>query len=106
MNRTLATAGKVILVALIVPVALVVTAVTALLGIKAKRTPAEVASVLRDFADGKANGMAWDDFTSVPIADPRLEDIRNRALAIELPATDDGMKALRLLQAEVERLSS
>jgi hypothetical protein len=35
-----------------------------------KRTAAEVATYLRDFIDGTGDEWDWDDFESVPIADP------------------------------------
>jgi hypothetical protein len=48
-----------------------------------RRTPREVAEILRDYLDGTVSDGAWDDFICVPIADPRLEAMRNRCIHLE-----------------------
>lgn len=45
----------------------------------AHRSTAEVARYLRDFIEGTGGEWDFDDFTSMPLADPRLEAIRDRA---------------------------
>jgi hypothetical protein len=102
VKRAFATLGKVLLVIVALPVA----AIAGLFASPKKREAGEVASYLRNFINGGGGEWDWDDFTSVPIADPRLEDIRRRAGAVELPATDDGVAVLRGLLAEVERLDT
>ena len=48
-----------------------------------RRTPQDVAGILRDYLDGTVSDSAWDDFICVPIADPWLEAIRERCLHLE-----------------------
>lgn len=43
-----------------------------------ERSPREVADILRRFIDGEATGHLADNFISIPIADPALDEIRNR----------------------------
>ena len=64
----------------------------------------EVATYIRDFIDGKGAGYDWDDFISIPIKDPRLEDIRQRASEVDLTVTPEGFEALRKLAEEAECL--
>ena len=103
MKRALATAGKVLLVIVALPLAAIAGLLSSVFGLREKRTAVEVATYLRNFVDGGGGAWDWDDFISVPIADPHLEDIRMRAAAVELPPTDEGMVAVRELLAEVEQ---
>ena len=57
--------------------------------------PSEVATYLRDFIEGTGGEWDWDDFTSVPIADARLEAIRQEAGSIPLPVDEAGFDRLR-----------
>ncbi len=66
--------------------------------------PSEVSKFLREFHDGTGGAWDYDDFVSVPIADPRLDKIRKRVSDLELPITDEGKSELRKLLAEVERM--
>lgn len=43
------------------------------------RSADEVVGVLRDFLDNSGGQWDWDEFESVPITDPELEDIRLQA---------------------------
>ena len=70
-----------------------------------KRSPDEVACYLRDFLNGTGGTWDWDDFISVPIADPRLEDLRYRAANLDLPIGDDETASLKALVAEAEMLA-
>ena len=106
MKHPFATAGKALLVIAAIPVAAVVAMLAGVFGLKEKRTGAEVATYLRGFVDRGGGEWDWDDFTSVPISDPRLEDIRKRAAAVNLPPTEEGIAALRGLLAEAERLAT
>ena len=42
-----------------------------------KRTAAEVSEIIERFLDGTSQPYEWDDFTSIPIADPFLDGIRH-----------------------------
>lgn len=86
--------------------AAVVAVVSAVLRLREERTPDEVATYLRNFVHGGGGEWDWDEFISLPIADPRLEDIRQRALAVELPPTEAGLSVLLALLTEAERLAS
>lgn len=48
----------------------------------------------------------WDDFISLEISDPTLENIRLRASKVALPVDEDGMDTLRQLLSEVEGITS
>lgn len=69
-----------------------------------KRTPQEVARILRGFIAGTGGEWDWDDFTSVPIADAALEAIRLEAEAVPLPVDDEGLAKLRALLDRVTSL--
>jgi hypothetical protein len=90
----------------IVPVFLVIKLVTMPFEKSFNRSPDEVAQYLRDFLDGTGGEWDWDDFTSIPIADPRLEDIRERAAALELPMADQDTAPLKDLIAEAEAIAA
>ena len=47
-----------------------------------KRTPSEVAAILRAFLEGTASEHDWDDFTSISLADSHLEAIRVRCAGL------------------------
>ena len=70
------------------------------------RSADEVAQYLRDFLNGTGGDWDWDDFISIPIADPRLEDIRERAAALDLPIADQDTALLMTLIAEAEALAA
>ena len=69
-----------------------------------KVSATQVALYLFEFTEGFHGAWDWDDFTSVPIADPQLETIRARASQVTLPVDDEGLATLRLLLSEVEKL--
>jgi len=102
MRRAIAAIGKILLVLVALPVAVVV----GVFAYPKRRGADEVASYLRAFINGGGDEWDWDDFTSVPIADPELDSIRRRADAVELPVTDGGALVLRDLLAEAERLAA
>jgi len=103
MRTVIATLLKIILAIVAIPLA----AIAALIfRSRAKLYAPDVASYLRNFIDGKGGAYDWDDFTSVPIADKQLEDIRCKAAAVDLPVTEQGFTTLRVLLAEAERLST
>ena len=69
-----------------------------------KRKPDEVVRYLQDFVDGTGGDWDWDDFTSCPISDPQLEELRVRACDVELPVTDVGLAELRILLAHAKQI--
>ena len=44
-------------------------------------TKAEVADIIERFLDGRGGEWDWDDFLSIPIADPELDAVRQRCNA-------------------------
>lgn len=68
------------------------------------RTPRDVAKFLRNFIAGTGGEWDWDDFTSVPISDPALDDIRREADAVPLPVDAEGLAKLRELLDRVNSL--
>jgi hypothetical protein len=67
-----------------------------------RRTPDEVVGYLRAFIEGTGGDWDWDDFVSIPIADPRLDSIRERASRFP----DMGLAELKELLREAEALPS
>jgi hypothetical protein len=66
------------------------------------RTPEEVAQYPRNFIETRGADWDWDDFESVPIADPALERIRRQAALAAPP--NPNMKKLADLLKEAEAL--
>lgn len=64
----------------------------------------EVAKYLRDFRDGTGESRDWDEFTSVSIADPELEEMRRRAANLDFSLSGDATAQLDGLIAEVQAL--
>jgi len=48
-----------------------------------ERSREEVTRYIEDFISQKGREWDWDDFTSIPIRDPRLEEIRLRCISID-----------------------
>lgn len=105
MSRVFAIPLKALLVIVAVPLALAVGLVSSFFGLTAKHSALEVATYLRNFIEGRGGSWDWDDFISVPIGDPQLEDIRFRAAAIDLPVTDEGLAVLQKLLVEADKLA-
>ena len=105
MPRVFSVSSKVLLVIVAIPLAALAGLVSSIFGLKGKLTASEVAIYLRDFIEGGGGVWDWDDFTSVPIGNPRLEDIRRRAAAIDLPVTEEGSAILRELLVEADDLA-
>lgn len=81
------------------PLIVVAAAIARLVGRNAakQRSAAEVVVYLENFLTGHGGDVDWDDFTSVVIADPALEEIRQMADMVQLPLTADGEKELQTL---------
>jgi len=90
--------------AVIVPLAIVVKLLVLPFERPAKSSPAGVAASLRNFLDETDGLRGWDEFTSVPLADSRLESIRRRAAEVSLPLTAAGRAEIERLLAEAEHL--
>ena len=104
--RVISAIGKALLVIVAVPVALIAGLVSTVFGLKAKLSAAEVAKYLRDYIEGTDGEWDWDDFTSVPIADPQLDDIRRKAAEVTAPDTVEAPTVLEQLLAKAERLAA
>jgi hypothetical protein len=104
--RVISAVGKVLLVIVAVPLALIAGVVSTVFGLKAKLSAAEVAKYLRDYIEGTGSNWDWDDFTSVPIADPQLDEIRREATAVTAPDTEDAPTVLKRLLVQAERLAA
>jgi hypothetical protein len=91
--------------AIIIPLAVIIKLVTMPFERPVQRTASEVARYIRDFIEGTGGEWDWDDFECIPIADPELESIRDRAARVLEPVDADGMVTLRSLLAEAEALA-
>lgn len=90
---------------IVVPVAIIVKLVILPFERPVERSAQEVADYLRDFLNDTSGDWDFDDFTSIPIADPRLDSIRERASALTDPLTDQSIEELKALLAEAEALA-
>jgi hypothetical protein len=88
----------------LMPVILPVAAIANLFSSRTRRSPEYVVKHLSDFIDGSSGPYDWDEFTSVRIADPVLEDIRMRAASIDPRTTHEAESILRGLLAEAQTL--
>ncbi len=72
---------------------------------KLNAKPDYVVGYLEEFVAGSEGGWDWDDFCSIPLTDPRLEDIRERACELGPWARDEvDIAALQELLAEARAL--
>lgn len=67
-------------------------------------TAEDVEGYLLDFAEGRGGDWDWDDFTCIPITAPSLEEIRQKAAALELPFSERERMRLQELIEEVRLL--
>ncbi len=88
---------------LAIPIILLIVLAERLFGLKtsAELTARDVEGYLRDFLGGTGGVWDWDDFTSIPIADPTLEGFREVAASVPLPLDAEGEATLRRLLEEV-----
>jgi hypothetical protein len=92
-----------LLTVVLLPVVLPVSLIAWLMPTKCvERTPAEVATYLREALDETTGEFDWDEFVSAPIADQRLEAIRKQAERAGPPDWD--YARLAALLAEVEAM--
>lgn len=82
-NTPLQNAFGVLVAAVFLPIAIVGALVAGLFGRPINRTADEVASYIRAMLDGTVgdedSGFDYDEFSSVPIANPELDSIARRA---------------------------
>ena len=85
---------------LLLPILLPMALVAGLIGGKKTkdRTPEDVAGFIENLLDGTGGESDWDEFECVPITDPRLEAIRQRAGRAGPPNPD--VEELRRLASE------
>jgi hypothetical protein len=90
---------------LLAPILIPLAVIAGLLpgGKSVKRTPDEVAGFLRDLIDGDGGEWDWDEFEAVPISDPELDGIRQRAAVAGPPNVD--LAAISQLIIETERIA-
>ena len=69
-----------------------------------RRTALEVTDFLLNHLSGAERPHEWDDFTSVPIADPRLEGIRLRCVQLENERADVRVAELRHALRQLQHL--
>jgi len=96
--------GSILFVPIVI-ISMVIALPFALFGRPSKRTATEVALYLQDFIEDAGSPYDWDDFISVPIANPQLDSIRARASRIDLPIDEEGLCKLRFLLSEVEEIA-
>ena len=101
-NSSLRNVAGVAFVLFAIPIIIVVKLIVTHFEKPIDRAPDEVVRLLRDFHDGTGHDDDWDDFVSVPIADPRLESIRERAWGLNLPVDAKGFGELKLFLEEAE----
>jgi hypothetical protein len=96
----------VLLVPVALPAALLVQAYVRLFRLKqtADLCAKDVVGYLDDFLEHRGGDWDWDDFTSIPITDPRLEAIRRQADMVRLPLDDAGRAKLADLLAQAKAL--
>ena len=103
-NTVLQNAWGFFVAATLVPTALVLKLVTWPFERPMKRTAEEVVDYLEDFINGTGSDWDWDDFVSIPIADPALDTIRERAS--RFPEPEVGLSELKALLQEAKALAS
>jgi hypothetical protein len=96
----------VLLAPFVIPIVLIGILGERLFGLKstADLTARDVETYLEDFLEGGGGDWDWDDFTSISITDPALEQIREEAAFVELPLTEGGKEKLRELLQRVRAM--
>lgn len=88
----------------VIPIAIVVKLIVAPFERPIECSPEEVLRYLRDFHDGTGEDYDWDAFTSIPIADAELEEVRVTAASLDPPFGTEELSSLRALIARVEAI--
>jgi hypothetical protein len=90
-----------------IPIAIILIPILNALGLnKLNVGPDYLIRYLEKFIAETEGEWDWDDFCSIPLTDPELDDIRERAceFAPPLGLTDEDREELRNLLAEAKRL--
>jgi hypothetical protein len=92
-----------LLVPLVIPVFLIILPLQwlGILKSTADRSADEVARYLENEINETSGDWDWDDFTSVPITDPFLDDMRAMASLVDYPPDEAGKDELRALLRQV-----
>jgi hypothetical protein len=93
--------AAVLLAPLLIPIALLANLWPG--GKTIDRTPEDVIGFINDLIDGTGGPWDWDEFECVPITDPELDAIRQRAIPAGPPNLDVAM--LQSLISEVHVLT-
>lgn len=91
---------------IMLPLARIARAFGLLRDTPADLTPLEVGRYLDDFLTDRGKPSDWDDFTTVTLADPILDDIRQEAANVRLPLDAYGEKTLVGLLDRVRALEN
>jgi len=70
-----------------------------------KKEALYVEKSIEDFLSGESGKWDWDDFTSCPLRNNDLDEIRKQALAVGLPLDGEGRKVLEGLLRQVQAIS-
>ncbi|MEQ6334715.1 hypothetical protein [Sphingobium sp. MK2] len=104
--RTLANMAGCIVAIPLLPVFLVVKLVMIPFEKPRNLSPEQVVDYLKGFLDGTDGPWDWDNFTTRPVADPQLDDIRDRVAALDVPLSDADIGPLEALLAEAEAIAA
>lgn len=96
--------AAILIAPVILPFVLIAKAFGLLEGKPADLTASDVAIYLDDFLQDRGKPFDWDDFTSIPLADPELDDIREQAAFVPLPIDASGRARLLSLLDKVRTL--
>lgn len=80
------------------PLLILYMLVAAVFSRSSKRTADEVAQYLWKEAQGSSSFRDWDDFVSIPIADPQLDAIRAEAACLPDPPSEHCEELLALAE--------
>ena len=72
---------------------------------KQRHDASYVVHTVRALLDGTGGDRDWDVFTSCSLRDPQLDNIRMRALKIDLPCGREEIAELELLALEAEQVA-
>lgn len=89
---------------LLLPIAMPAALIAGWLSRPSKLSAKDVAGYIDNFLSDRGGSWDWDDFTSIPIADPELEAIRREAAVVRLPLDRRGRAKLASLLERVRRL--
>jgi hypothetical protein len=91
-----------------IPIILLLRLAKSMFGLKSTEdlTPEDVERYLQEFLEGSGGDWDWDDFTSIPLTDPELDRIREEALYMEPPLSEEDRLRLVELLAHVRTMKA